>query len=80
MYRVATRLVQDARGDPSTLSDGIGVLLLTWNGAHYRYGPFDFGRFESFLKRHRPILDDLRNRHIQSFEPSDNRRVTFLFS
>ena len=38
MYRVATFLVTQFWREPSDLADGIGVLLLTWNQALYRYG------------------------------------------
>lgn len=38
MYKVATFLVSHFWGNPSDMADGLGVLLLTWNQAFYRYG------------------------------------------
>lgn len=40
MYKVATFLVFHFWGKPSDMADGLGVLLLTWNQAFYRYGIF----------------------------------------
>ena len=46
MYKVAIFLVCHFWGQPSEMADGLGVLLLTWNQAFYRYGIFDFDRLE----------------------------------
>jgi hypothetical protein len=46
MYSTATFLVEHFWGDPEKIADGLGVLLLVWNHACYRYGPFDFSRLE----------------------------------
>ena len=42
MYKTATFLVETFWGKPREMSDSLGVLLLTWNQAFYRYGLFDF--------------------------------------
>ena len=47
MYKVATFLVSHFWGKPNDVADGLGVLLLTWNQAFYRYGIFDFDKLEN---------------------------------
>jgi len=37
MYKVATFLIKQFWGQASEMADGLGVLLLTWNQAFYRY-------------------------------------------
>ncbi len=79
MYRVATRLVNDYWGEHKEVADGLGVLLLTWNQALYRYGIFDFEKLEKFLrKRHREI-GSFRSRNILSWTEQDDLRVKALF-
>jgi len=50
MYKVATFLVLQFWGKPSEMADGLGVLLLTWNQAFYRYGSFDFDELERCIR------------------------------
>lgn len=42
MYKVATFLVEHHWGKPGEMANALGVVLLTWNNAFYRYGSFDF--------------------------------------
>ena len=49
MYKVATNLVSDSWPAPTDVTDGLGVLLLTWNQAFYRYGNFDFNKLEQCI-------------------------------
>ncbi len=49
MYKVATSLISHFWGNPSNMTDGLGVLLLTWNQAFYRYGIFDFNKLEKCI-------------------------------
>jgi len=56
MYKTATFLVDHFWGRPAKMADSLGVLLLTWNQAFYRYGPFDFGKLEGcIVKRARRL-------------------------
>jgi len=80
MYRVAAFLVGQFWGQPSELADGVGVLLLTWNQAFYRYGPPDFKRFERFLAINAQTLQELRHREISTFSATDGAAVNQLFS
>lgn len=38
MYKTASFLVDHFWGRPAEIADSLGVLLLTWNQAFYRYG------------------------------------------
>jgi len=67
MYRVARDLVQRWWPNPERVADGLGVLLLTWNQAFYRYGAPDFDALESFLVRQGETLETLRRRSILDF-------------
>jgi hypothetical protein len=79
MYRVATFLVDHFWGEPRDLADSVGVLLLTWNQAFYRYGPPDLKRFEDFLTRNKKALEALRHRDISATDPIDEAQVRRLF-
>ena len=46
MYKVATFIISYYWGKPFDMANGLGVLLLTWNQAFYRYGTFDFDKLE----------------------------------
>lgn len=37
MYKVATKLIDGSWGSHEEVADALGVLLLTWNQAFYRY-------------------------------------------
>ena len=56
MYRVAMFLVERNWGKAADMADGLGVLLLTWNQAFYRYGPLDFERLEKCLADHQQMM------------------------
>lgn len=79
MYRIAKRLLREDWGKPAKMADDIGVLLLTWNQAFYRYGVFDFDRLAGALKRHMRELTSLRRRRILSLDQRDERLVRRLF-
>ncbi len=79
MYKTATFLVNHFWGEPKDMADGMGILLLTWNQAFYRYGSFDFSCLEEVLRDNMDTIKKLRNRNIQSFEPADESVMTDLF-
>lgn len=70
MYKVATFLVKHFWGEPADMADALGVLLLTWNQAHYRYGSFDFEKLEKC------IADNMET--IASFRGKDVFRLGFV--
>ncbi len=79
MYKTATFLVEHFWGQPRDMADGMGVLLLTWNQALYRYGPFDFGLLEEALRANMPVIQSLRKRTIESLMEADEPVVMKLF-
>ena len=80
MYKVATFLVSHFWGNPADMADGLGVLLLTWNQAFYRYGTFDFDRLEKCISGNLGVIEKYRDREISSFSLADEGEVTRLFS
>lgn len=80
MYKTATFLVNHFWGDPPKIADGLGVLLLTWNQAFYRYGLFDFQRLEIAIAAKQPILDSFRSRDILTYSSSDDASILALFA
>jgi hypothetical protein len=79
MYKTATFLVEHFWGQPRDMADGMGVLLLTWNQAFYRYGSFDFARLEDALRANFPVIEGLRPRNIQSLANADEPTIRQLF-
>jgi hypothetical protein len=79
MYRTATFLVAHFWGKPAEMADSLGVLLLTWNHAFYRYGIFDFDKLEDCISRNLPLLDKYRNSSILNYTPADDKAIKHLF-
>lgn len=79
MYKVATFLMKYFWGKPSDMADSLGVLLLTWNAAFYRYGSPDFDAIESVIHCNLAVLATYRNRDILSFSISEVNSIQCLF-
>jgi hypothetical protein len=79
MYKIATFLVQHFWGRPAEMADSLGVLLLTWNQAFYRYGPFDYGQLQRAIESNIDALTSFRNRDIRSYTSRDDKSVARLF-
>jgi len=79
MYKTATFLVDHFWGKPSEMADGLGVLLLTWNQAFYRYGLFDFDKLEECISNNQELLDRYRERDILSYSVRDDQSIRYLF-
>ena len=80
MYKVATFLISHFWGRPSDMANGLGVLLLTWNQAFYRYGYLDFDELEKCVAENFPKIEDFRNRNISSLSVSDENDIKSLFN
>ena len=80
MYKIATFLVNRFWGSPRDMADGVGVLLLTWNQAFYRYGSFDFLKFEISIKQKMDLLNHFRERSIKGFSNLDEDNIETLFN
>jgi len=79
MYKIATFLVNHYWASPSDIADSLGVLLLTWNQAFYRYGRFDFDSLELCIMKNQSVLDAYRHRDILSYSSTDVPQIARLF-
>ena len=79
MYKIASYLTEHFWGAPADMADGIGVLLLTWNQAFYRYGSFDFSQLESCLEKHLEDLNNYRLRDIFTYTQDDQHFIRVIF-
>lgn len=66
MYKVATFLTSHFWGQPAEMANGLGVLLLTWNQAFYRYGSFDFSALQLAIETHDGLLNKYRDEEISA--------------
>ena len=80
MYKIATFLISHFWGDPSNMADSLGVLLLTWNQAFYRYGSFDFDQLEECINRNLRKLENFREKDIFIFSESDEPEIINIFN
>ena len=80
MYKVATFLISHFWDKPPDMADGLGVLLLTWNQAFYRYGTFDFDKLEDCITENFQKIESFRNRDISSLSNSDEDAIKDLFN
>ena len=79
MYKVATFLIERFWRKPPDIADGLGVLLLTWNQAFYRYGMFSFDKLEKCIADNLKRIEYFRERGIFSFSSRDRDEVRVLF-
>ena len=79
MYKTATFIVEHFWGQPTDMADGMGVLLLTWNQAFYRYASFDFALLEDALRGNMAVIEEFRARNIQSLVEADEPTIKGLF-
>lgn len=81
MYKVAINLIGQHWGEPVEMADALGVLLLTWNQASYRYGAFDFDRLEHFIRSELAALESFSERRLQdAVTHNDLAEIERLFS
>lgn len=79
MYKVATFLILHFWGNHRKMTDALGVLLLTWNQACYRYGSFSFDELELCLSKNWAAILSFRKKNILSSSGSDFNDATSLF-
>ena len=80
IYKVASFLIHHFWGNPSEMANALGVLLLIWNHASYRYGAFDFDKLELCIEKNLEKLETFRNRSIDTFSKEDEKEVKDLFN
>lgn len=79
MYKTATFLVEHFWGSCQEMADSLGVLLLTWNQALYRYGIFDFDKLENCISDNMNSLDRFRKESILNYSPDKDEAIEHLF-
>ncbi len=80
MYRISTELITDNWEDNLKISNALGVLLLTWNSAFYRYGVLDYNLIEESITQNKEILKKLRSRDIVSCEEGGRETIRFVYN
>jgi len=80
MYKVATFLIKHYWGKPEDMADGLGVLLLTWNNAFYRYGKLDFDALEKAISKNLKEIERFKSRDISGLLNTDEKDVIYLFN
>ena len=80
MYKVATFVTSHFWGSPRDMADGLGVLLLTWNQAFYRYGNFDFDKLEECIKKNLEKLQKFREKDIITLSELDEPDIEAIFN
>jgi hypothetical protein len=79
MYKVASFLLEYYWGKPEDMANALGVLLLTWNQAFYRYGSFDYEKLEKCIADNLALLGNFRNRDISSYSNEDASTIKAIF-
>lgn len=79
MYKTATFLMECFWGKAADMADALGVLLLTWNQAFYRYGLFDFDELEKCIAHNLPKLESFKKRELAPLSRSDEKEIQELF-
>lgn len=69
-------------GNYENMADALGVLLLTWNAAFYRYGSssLDFEKLEKCIQKNFSIISSFRDRDISTLSDSDEKKIRDLFN
>lgn len=80
IYRTARFLVDHFWGQPARMADGLGVLLLTWNSAFYRFGNFAINDLEKCILINLPTLEQYRNSDILQYAAVDDAAIKQLFA
>ncbi len=91
MYEVAIHLIKEfwpkndnlENDDAINISYALGVLLLTWNQAFYRYGIFDFEKLRETLKANWDEIKSFRKKELKNspfLHEEDKSRIKKLFN
>ena len=79
MYKVSTRLIEDYWGNDEEVSDGIGVLLLTWNSGFYRFGKLNLDSVQDTLSKNKNTLIRFRPRNITTYHKEEKYEIGNLY-
>lgn len=80
-YEIAHEWIEKHWPDPVKVAGGIRILEETWNRAFYdqRRGIFDMERLKRSIKQQVSLLNQLRLRHIESFNSADHTATNTLW-
>ncbi len=79
VYRVSADCLHRAWGEPAEMADALTVLLLIWNQAFYRFGPFDEANLATYIKKNHKALTQFRKREIFGLSGADEPKIKALF-
>lgn len=79
MYKVATFLMKHFWGSPADMADSLGVLLVTWNNAFYRYGPFSYDLLQACIEKNIGIMERFRSMKIIEYNQQHDSLIQELF-
>jgi len=80
IYNVSIILADHFWGNFPRMADALGVLLLVWNNAFYRYGLFDYDALERVLREKIDDLNKFKERDIEILGNNDEKTITALFT
>jgi len=64
VYEISTKYIREYWNDAYEISNAIGILLLIWNSAFYRFGRLNYCLIQCAINLHREKLEELRKRDI----------------
>ena len=79
MYKVSTKLINENWNNDSEISTALGILLLTWNSAFYRYGSLDYDLIQKAVSKNKRDLNMFRKRNILSCEQTDRDKIKLIY-
>ena len=79
MYRVSMRLIEQNWKNDAEISEALGVLLLTWNSAFYRYGTLNFDLIQEAISKYKSRLYKLRQRSIVTYCEDERGEIEEIY-
>lgn len=79
IYKIATRIVSQSEDNPTKVSEGLAVLLLTWNMSFYKFGLLDIDQLEECLRKWYRELREYERRDIESLTTRDDVHIRRIF-
>ena len=79
IYEISTNMINVNWGKYKEISNALGVLLLIWNSAFYRYGSLDYNLIEESVIKNSQDLNVFRSRNLLSFQEKDRAKVESIY-
>ena len=79
MYKVSMRLIEQNWEKDEEISEALGVLLLTWNSAFYRYGNLNFDLIQEAISKNKNRLYKLRQRSILTYSEDEMGEIEEIY-